>query len=124
MCLLMDPGLVYGFTKPFDDYFRDHADPSARAAVTKFLTQRCEVPGPVATQLMDSPNFYHPAIFQLVGARKGGALADYESQLGAKRCLTLTLTLALTLTLTLTQAERGAAYRRRRTRRVRVRVRV
>jgi hypothetical protein len=87
MCLLMDPGLVYGFTKPFDDYFRDHTDLSARAAVTKFLTQRCEVPRPVAMRLMASPNFYHPAIFQLVGARKGGALADYESLLGAKRYL-------------------------------------
>jgi hypothetical protein len=65
MCLLMDPGLVYGFTKPFDDYFRDHTDPAARSAVTKFLTQRCEVPGPVASRLMASPNFYHPAIFQV-----------------------------------------------------------
>jgi hypothetical protein len=30
---------------------------------------------------------HHPAIFQLVGGRKDGALADYESQLGAKRYL-------------------------------------
>jgi hypothetical protein len=39
-CLLADPALVYGFTKPFDNYFKEYVDKRSMAAVSKFLTQQ------------------------------------------------------------------------------------
>ncbi|KAK3267468.1 hypothetical protein CYMTET_23981 [Cymbomonas tetramitiformis] len=57
-------------------------------AISKFLTQRFNVPAPTVAQLMRCPNFYHPAIFQLVTCTKTRELRHCETLLGASDYLT------------------------------------